>query len=58
MAWENLDLARAIVSRLVERIDVPSDRDDFGGGGGDDGGNVIAPVKTDREDDRDGDGGR
>ena len=28
MAWENLDLASAIVSRLVERIDVPSDRDD------------------------------
>ena len=56
VAWENLDLARAIVSRLVGHIDVPSDRDDFGEGGDD--GNVIVPVKGDREDDRDGDGGR
>ena len=54
MAWENLDLASAIVSRLVERIDVPSDRDDFGVGDGD----VIVPVKGEREDDRYEDGGR
>ncbi|KAL3816670.1 hypothetical protein ACHAXA_003860 [Cyclostephanos tholiformis] len=39
VAWENLDLARAIVTRLVDDLDV------------DDGGEVVAPVKSDEHDD-------
>jgi hypothetical protein len=49
VAWENLDLARAIVSRLLDDNDIPHDHDDGGRG------NAVVPVKSDRDDDHDDD---